>query len=249
VSLHPSGHLPGASQVRVEYKGEVWVASGDYKTEDDGLSAGFEPVKCHTFITESTFGLPVFRWKPQEETGSDILKWWKRNQENGHASILFAYSLGKAQRLIHMLHDKGIVAVHKTIFDTNAALRADGVTLPDVPSMEKLTPEQWKKALIISPNLNGIPETVTCRTANCSGWMALSRFRSRGNADAGFVLSDHADWPGLLSAIAGTEAENIIVNHGYTAALSRYLTEKGWNATAAPNHSKITELEIVTERG
>lgn len=249
LSFHPSGHLPGASQVRVEYKGEVWVASGDYKTDNDGLSEHFEAVKCHTFITESTFGLPIFRWKPQEETGNEILQWWQRNQEYGHASILFAYSLGKAQRLIHMLHDKGIVAVHPTIFDTNAALRKDGVAVPEVRSMATLKPEEWKKALLISPNVNGIPESVTCRTANCSGWMTLSRFRSRGNADAGFVLSDHADWPGLLSAITGTGAENIIVNHGYTTALSRYLTEKGWNAMPAPNHNEMKNQEILTERG
>jgi len=244
LTLHPSGHLPGAAQVRVEYKGEVWVASGDYKTEDDGLSVQFEPVKCHTFITESTFGLPIFRWEPQKEILNDIYEWWQRNQENGLTSVLFAYSLGKAQRLITMLHDKGIVAVHQTIFDTNSALRKDGVSLPDVRLMGTLKTEEWKKALLISPNVNGIPESVTCRSANCSGWMALTRFRSQGNADACFVLSDHADWAGLLSAIAGTEAKNILVNHGYTEIMSRYLSENGWNARSIPDVFKTSGNEI-----
>ena len=107
VSLHPAGHVLGSAQVRMEYKGEVWVASGDYKVEPDATCAAFEPVRCDTFITESTFGLPIYRWQPQAEVYAEINDWWRANAEEGRASVLYCYSFGKAQRILSGLREIG----------------------------------------------------------------------------------------------------------------------------------------------
>jgi putative mRNA 3-end processing factor len=237
ISFHPSGHLPGASQVRVEVGGQVWVASGDYKTEADGLAEEFESVACHTFISECTFGLPVFNWKPQPEVFNQIENWWNENAEYDHTSIIFAYSLGKAQRIIHQLANKGIISAHPGILQTNDALMKDGVTLPKLPEIESLSPDELRKSLIILPQSPGykafIPNLGQHETAACSGWMAIPEYRKTGNTDRGFVLSDHADWKGLLKAIGETGAEKVLVNHGYTKSFSRFLRENGLNAFPA----------------
>ena len=102
-SFHPAGHVPGSAQIRVEYKGEVWVFTGDYKTQTDGISDPFEPVKCNTFITECTFGLPVFQWKDPKNVHDSINQWWAKNQEEKTSSLLMGYSLGKIQRLLKHL--------------------------------------------------------------------------------------------------------------------------------------------------
>ena len=101
VSFHPAGHILGSAQVRVEYKGEVWVVSGDYKLTPDPTCAAFEPVKCNNFITEATFGLPIYRWTEPKAVFSEIDQWWMENREFGKASVIFAYSLGKAQRVLN----------------------------------------------------------------------------------------------------------------------------------------------------
>ena len=144
-SFHPAGHILGSAQVRVEYKGEVWVISGDYKTESDNISTPFEPVKCHVFITESTFGLPVFQWKPQEEVFSEINEWWQSNKEKGISSLLCGYTLGKAQRLLKNIdHRIGKVFVHGAIANANDALIANGVKLP---AYHRITPETAKSGI------------------------------------------------------------------------------------------------------
>lgn len=100
VSFHPAGHILGSAQVRLEYRGEVWVVSGDYKTDPDPTCAPWEPVRCHTFITESTFGLPIYRWPSQQQVFAEINAWWAANAAAGQVSLLCAYALGKAQRLL-----------------------------------------------------------------------------------------------------------------------------------------------------
>ena len=137
VSLHPAGHIPGSAQVRLEYKGEVCVVSGDYKTLNDGISGEIEILKCHTFVTESTFGLPVYNWKPQSEIFGDINEWWKRNKENGKASVLTGYSLGKAQRILANVNSNiGKIFGHGSITVMTEAIRKAGVILP---SIERVT--------------------------------------------------------------------------------------------------------------
>jgi len=100
ISLHPAGHILGSSQIRIEYAGEVWVVSGDYKTQPDPTCTPFEPVRCHTFVTESTFGLPIYRWPSQSEIFDQINTWWRANAANGKITLLLGYALGKAQRLL-----------------------------------------------------------------------------------------------------------------------------------------------------
>lgn len=237
ISLHPAGHIYGSAQVRLEYKGEVWVISGDYKLENDLISEPFEPVACDVFVTESTFGLPIYKWKPQKEVFEEINSWWKQNQEQGITSVIFGYSLGKAQRIIRNIdHSIGPVFVHGAIFNCSESLINDGAPLP---VLEKAGIEAEKnfynKSLIIAPpSALGSPwmkKFYPYRTAIASGWMNLRGAKRRRAIDRGFILSDHADWPGLLSAIEAVGAERIYVTHGYTAAFSRYLNEKGyWSA-------------------
>ena len=234
-SLHPAGHIVGSSQIRVEHKGEVWVFTGDYKTEDDGLATPYQPLKCHTFITECTFGLPAFLWRPQHEVVNDINSWWAENRDNGQTSVLFGYSLGKAQRLLkHLDTTIGKIYTHGAVENITRVLRP----LVHLPPTELITPETKKEDIkgnlvIAPPSAHGsawIRKLVPYVTATASGWMAFRGARRRRAIDKGFVLSDHCDWPGLLSAIAGTGAEKVICTHGYTEIFSRYLKELGYDA-------------------
>jgi putative mRNA 3-end processing factor len=237
VSLHPAGHVLGSAQVRVEYRGEVWVASGDYKTEADGTCAPFEPVPCDTFITESTFGLPIYRWPTQQALFTEINAWWQRNADEGRASVLFCYAFGKAQRILHGV-DAGIgpVVVHGAVEPLNAVYRAAGVALPPTLRVTDggVTPALLKRALVLAPpSAQGTPwmrRFGHYSDAFASGWMQLRGTRRRRGVDRGFVMSDHADWPGLQSAIAGTGAGRIMVTHGSVAVLVRWLSEMGLQA-------------------
>lgn len=233
VSLHPAGHIIGSSQIRVEYKGEVWVVSGDYKLEHDGLSGTFEPVQCHNFITESTFGLPIYQWEPEAQIFERMQSWVQQNLEKNLSSILLAYSLGKAQRILPCLHNiTGEVYVHGAVWNVHQALVAAGHRLPEVIRVTPDTdPARLKKAIVIAPP--GADDSPWMRrfgphaTGICSGWMQVRGNRRRRNADAGFVLSDHADWQGLLTAVKATNASTVYVTHGFQSAFSRYLNEQG----------------------
>ena len=240
VSFHPAGHVPGSAQIRVEVAGEVWVASGDYKVVDDGLSTPFEPVRCHHFITESTFGLPVFRWQPQKVIADELNSWWADCAAAGKTAFLGCYALGKAQRLLTLLNpDQGPILTHTAIEHTNVVLRDQGITLPDtIRADADLTPKDHPGAIVLCP-----PSAIDSawarkfgpqETGFASGWMALRGIRRRRAGDRGFVISDHADWPGLLEAIKATHAENVYVTHGYTDIFSRYLNENGWPAQVVP---------------
>ncbi|NNC35462.1 MAG: ligase-associated DNA damage response exonuclease [Croceitalea sp.] len=234
-SLHPAGHILGSSQIRVEHKGEIWVFTGDYKIEDDGLATPYETVKCHTFITECTFGLPAFLWTPQKQVMNDINNWWAENKAQGQTSVLFGYSLGKAQRLLkHLDPSIGKIYTHGAVENMTQVLRS----LAKFPETELITRDTKKDALkgnivIAPPSAHGstwIRKMVPFVTASASGWMAFRGARRRRAIDKGFVLSDHCDWPGLLQAIKSTGAEKIICTHGYTDIFSRYLRELGYDA-------------------
>ena len=234
-SLHPAGHIIGSSQIRVEHKGEVWVFTGDYKTDDDGISTPYESIKCNTFITECTFGLPAFKWIPQKEVFNDINNWWKENKEEGKTSILFGYSLGKAQRLLKYLDtDIGSIYTHGAIENMTEVLRP----LVSFPKTTLITKETTKKELLgnmvlAPPSAHGstwIRKMVPYVTASASGWMTFRGARRRRAIDKGFVLSDHCDWQGLLSSIEATGAEKVICTHGYSDIFSKYLRELGYDA-------------------
>ncbi len=254
VSLHPAGHIIGSSQVRLEYGGEVWVFSGDYKTENDGISGEFEPVRCNTFITESTFGLPIYNWKKQEAIFTDVQQWVLRNHAAGKTSVLIAYSLGKAQRLLPCLTqvtDK--IFVHGAVWNMHQALLNIGQQLPDVirvtPDMPK---ETFKGGVVIAPpSADGTPwmrRFSPSAVGICSGWMQVRGNARRRNVDGGFALSDHADWKGLLQAIKATGAEKVYATHGFQSALSRYLNENGISTgevkTEYGNDEEETELAV-----
>ncbi|SDY90174.1 ligase-associated DNA damage response exonuclease [Citreimonas salinaria] len=249
VSFHPAGHLPGSAQVRVEVDGQVWVVSGDYKTTPDGLCEPFEPVRCHAFISECTFGLPVFEWAPQAVIADEINAWWAANAATGRASVLGAYSLGKAQRVLSLV-DPGIAPIltHGAVEATNAVLRDQGYRLPDTAYVTpELKAKDYPGALVIAPpSALGSPwmrRFAGASTAFASGWMALRGVRRRRAGDRGFVLSDHADWPGLHQAIRETGAESIYVTHGYTDIFARWLNDAGWQAQVVPTEFGGTEDE------
>ena len=244
VRYHPAGHVPGSAQIKVTVKGESWVVSGDYKTVADGLSEPFEPVRCHAFITECTFGLPVFSWTPQDILTTQINDWWAANAAAGRFSILGAYALGKAQRLLTTVNpDIGPILTHGAIENTNDILRAQGIALPDTI---RVTPDMNVKdhpgALVLAPPgamaQPWVRQFGQASTAFASGWMALRGVRRRRAMDRGFVVSDHADWAGLNTAIRETGAEKVFPTHGYTAAFTKWLREQGFDA-----HPVDTEYE------
>jgi putative mRNA 3-end processing factor len=229
VSLHPAGHVIGSAQIRLAYKGEICVVSGDYKVEYDGISTAFEPVKCHTFVSESTFGLPIYKWQPQQLIFEQIRNWVTDNQQKRKTSILVAYSLGKAQRLIKNLEEYPIY-VHQSIANLNDAFETAGVILPKTITITpEIKKEELQRGIVIVPP--ALADGRWIKSLNqpaigiCSGWMMVRAGRRWRSADAGFALSDHADWPGLLSAIKATEAEEVFVTHGSTAVFAKYLNE------------------------
>jgi putative mRNA 3-end processing factor len=237
VSFHPAGHVPGSAQIRVERDGEVWVVSGDYKVDADGLSEPFEPVACHTFISECTFGLPVFRWEPQKVILAQINRWWAANAAEGRISILGAYALGKAQRILSGLDPSiGPILTHGAVEATTEILRSQGYALPaTVPVTAGVGAKSHPRAIVIAPpSAEATPWASrfgpTAAAAFASGWMRLRGVRRRRGAETGFVLSDHADWPGLNQAIRATGAERVFVTHGYTAVFRRWLETQGYDA-------------------
>jgi putative mRNA 3-end processing factor len=235
VSFHPAGHVPGSAQIRVEVGGEVWTVSGDYKTEPDGLAEPFEPVPCHTFISECTFGLPIFRWEPQPQVMARIRDWWAANAAQGKTSILGAYSFGKAQRLLAGLAGQGPILTHGAVEEVTQVLRAQGYALPDtIRVTPDITAKTHPGALAIAPP-SALGSAWSARLgpveeAFVSGWMAVRGIRRRRALGTGFVLSDHADWPGLNDAIKATGAEKVFVTHGYTAPFRHWLETQGYDA-------------------
>lgn len=236
VSFHPAGHVPGSAQIRVEVAGEVWVVSGDYKTVDDGLSEAFEPVRCHAFISESTFGLPIYTWPDEATLRAQLNDWWAETRAKGQTAILGVYALGKAQRILRLLDPAiGPILTHGAVEATNAVLRAQGIDLPDTTQVTRdLDPKARKGAMVLAPpSALGTPwarKFGPVSTGFASGWMRLRGVRRRRAADRGFVVSDHADWDGLNAAIAATGASRVFVTHGYTSQFARWLTEQGYEA-------------------
>jgi putative mRNA 3-end processing factor len=244
LSLHPAGHILGSAQVRVEQRDEVWVVSGDYKTERDSTCAPFEPVRCHTFLTESTFALPVFRWRPQAEVFAEINAWWRHNQSLGRASVLFAYALGKAQRLLAGIDASiGPVVVAREVEGYIECYRAAGIELLKPCANADAAP-----LVIAPPSAAGtawLSRFGELSTAFASGWMQLRGAAQRHGVGRGFVLSDHCDWGGLIDTIRATGAENVGVSHGYADVLVSWLAKRGWNAWTTHQPRRATgQLEL-----
>ena len=231
ISLHPAGHIIGSAQVRLAYKGEIWVVSGDYKLMKDGMSTPFEPVKCHHFITESTFGLPVYKFPPAAEVYQSINNWWEQNATEGLNTILIAYALGKSQSILSHLNESiGEIYLHGAVANVNDALGTAGYSFPG----KRITPETEVKAihgaLILAPpsalSSPWINKFKPFRKAVCSGWMQLRGTRRRFGVDRGFILSDHCDWDQLNQAVQASEAEKIYVTHGYQSTFVKWLHDR-----------------------
>jgi putative mRNA 3-end processing factor len=236
LSLHPAGHVLGSAQVRIEHKGEVWVVSGDYKVESDPTCAAFEPIPCHTFVTESTFGLPVYKWVRSAELFADINAWWAGNAAQGRASVLFCYSFGKAQRVLAGVDSSiGPIVTHGAVEPLNRVYREAGVALPLTRLVSEIADKtDFSKSLVIAPpSAAGSPwmkRFGDYSDAFASGWMLIRGARRRRAVDKGFVMSDHADWPGLNSAIKACGASTVYVTHGYVPVMVRWLQEQGLQA-------------------
>lgn len=243
VSLHPAGHILGSAQVRVASELGVSVVSGDYKTAPDPTAEPYEGVPCDAFISECTFGLPIYRWPTPASVAAEIQAWWTENAANGRASIIYAYALGKAQRVLSLLkaNGPGPIGVHGAVAKFLPIYRAAGVSLPPVRSVSEVGAKAFKgDGLVVAPG--SVQGTTWERKlgplarASASGWMAVRGNRRRSALDRGFVLSDHCDWPGLIAAIRATGAPHIGLTHGDTEALERYLRE-------------TTSLEVSTLKG
>lgn len=250
-SFYPAGHIPGSAQIKVEHNGEVWVFSGDYKLQTDDLSEPFEPVRCLVFISESTFGLPIYKWKSSSAVFDEINLWWKKNQEDGKVSVIAGYSLGKAQRILGNVDPTlGKIFVHGAVDNITSILRAQGINLPETI---RVTPEMKRKdfdgALVVCPpSAVGSPwlrRFDPYSLGIASGWMNLRGARRRRGADRGFVLSDHADWYDLNNAVRETGAERIYITHGYSEIFSKWLTERGLDAAVVRTQYEGELSEII----
>ncbi len=244
VSFHPAGHILGSAQVRLEYRGKIALITGDYKLGSDPTCEAWEPVKCHLMITESTFGLPVYRWQPQETIIESINQWWRESRDAEKCCLLYAYAVGKSQRLLAGLdRDIGNIYCHGAVEKGNDAYRRTGIALPETKYVGSITGKHdWRGSMVIAvPSAHGTPWTKKfgrCSTAMASGWMAIRGARRRRSVDRGFALSDHVDWPSLLTAIEACDPETVWVTHGYSSAVARYLVEKGRNAKVLDTGSR-----------
>lgn len=233
VSLHPAGHILGSAQVRIEYAGQVWVVSGDYKRQEDPTCLAFEQLECDVFVSEATFALPVYRWPPTSQVVQEIVSWWRANRERGLASALFCYALGKSQRVLAELRafTDEPVYVHGAVDSLVGAYRRAGVEMLATRPIPNDRNTDFRGALILAPpSAAGTPwmrRFGEHASGFCSGWMRIRGDRRRRGYDRGFVISDHADWPALLRTCRATRARQILLTHGHTDALTRYLTETG----------------------
>lgn len=246
VSFHPAGHILGSAQVRLEYRGKIALITGDYKLGSDPTCEAWEPVKCHLMVTESTFGLPVYRWQPQETIVESINQWWRESRDAEKCCLLYGYAVGKSQRLLAGLdRDIGTIYCHGAVEKGNDAYRRTGIALPETTYVGSITGKHdWRGSMVIAvPSAHGTPWTKKfgrCSTAMASGWMAIRGARRRRSVDRGFALSDHVDWPSLLTAVEACDPDSVWVTHGYSASVARYLIEKGRDA-------KVLDIESRTE--
>lgn len=243
VSFHPAGHVLGSSQVRIEAAGQVWVVSGDYKRQPDPTCPPFEVVPCDVFITEATFGLPVYRWPDTSDVARDIVEWREHCATRGEAAVLFCYALGKAQRVLAELaaHTDRPALLHGAVAAGVEVYRQAGIAMLPTQTVSETVQQRGRSTdyageLIIAPpsaaGSSWMRRFRKAQTGFASGWMRLRGNRRRRNYDRGFVVSDHADWPDLMRTIAETGARRVIATHGNTDAILRTLVEQGVAAEA-----------------
>ncbi len=235
VSLHPAGHILGSAQVRIESEGEVWVVTGDYKRQQDGTCKAFEPVSCDVLITEATFGLPIYQWPETSDVAADIFHWWQSNRALGRNVLLACYALGKAQRLLHALQEwtDQPVLTHGATEILVEAYREEGVSLLPTIRVGEGKKNYQGELILAPPSALSSPWAKKFGDAEvgfASGWMQIRGNRRRRGYDRGFVLSDHADWDGLLRSIRESGARTVYATHGYSHELARHLRDLGYDA-------------------
>ena len=240
LSFHPAGHILGSAQVKLEKEGNIWVVSGDYKRHADPTCEPFKPLRCHTFISESTFGLPIFRWPDPKAVIADINSWWRSNRDLGRTSILFAYALGKAQRIMADLDTAiGPILTHGAVEKMTQCFRESGIRLPATRYVgDYKEKDAVDGALVLAPpsadNPGWMRRFPNRARAFASGWMRIRGNRRRRSVDRGFILSDHSDWDGLIQTITDTGARSILLTHGYAPEMARWLSEQGYDAEVIP---------------
>lgn len=250
ISFHPAGHMLGSAQVRVEVDGKVAVVTGDYKLGPDNTCSQWEPVKCDLLVTESTFGLPIYRWPDQKTVFEQINHWWRENASTGVCSILYGYAIGKSQRLLAGLDETiGPIFTHGAVEKGNAAYRATGVRLPNTtPVSDAPRGTDYRSAIVVAvPSAHGTPwmrRFGTVSTAMASGWMMIRGTRRRRAMDRGFVLSDHVDWPTLLQAVELCEPQQVWITHGSSHVVAKYLCEQGYDARSIDTRFGDDEDEL-----
>jgi putative mRNA 3-end processing factor len=232
VSFHPAGHVLGSAQIRIEHRDQVWVVSGDYKRGTDPSCTPFEVVPCDVFITEATFGLPIYNWSPGADTAQQIYHWWQGEEGRDRPSLLFCYAFGKAQRVLSelaQLSDRPVYLHGSVQILTDIYRQAEVPMIPTVPVSDLPRSHKFKGDLILAPpsahRSSWMKRFASPQTAFASGWMTVRGARRRRGYERGFVLSDHADWQGLITTVRETGASTVYVTHGQTDVVSRYLRE------------------------
>ena len=239
ISLHPAGHILGSAQVRIESGDRICVVSGDYKRDPDPTCAPFEPLRCDVFITEATFGLPIYRWPPTPEVAQEVLDWWDECRAGESTAVLFCYALGKAQRLLAelaRLTDRRVL-LHGAMAPLVEIYRDAGVRmLPTEVVIEQARGTRFGGELVLAPpaatGSMWMRRFRRLSTGFASGWMQVRGNRRRRGHDRGFVVSDHADWPALLRTVEQTGARRILATHGNSDALVHVLRDAGYDAQA-----------------
>lgn len=246
-SFHPAGHVLGSAQIRLEYNGEVWVVSGDYKRDPDQTCKPYQPIKCDVFITETTFALPIFRWEKTEDVVIRIQEWIRQSHELDRIPILYAYSLGKTQRLLVELAKAGQenFVIHSSADKICRIYRDQGIPIPHYEIFsDRMAPlDITNKVLIFPPMMQRskfVRRYKNLSEALVSGWMALRGTRRRRGVERGFVLSDHADWPSLCRTVRGSGAKKVFSTHGYTDVFARFVSESF--------KTEASELNVLRER-
>lgn len=253
VSFHPAGHIIGSAQIRLAYKGKVTVISGDYKLQEDGLSTPFEPIRCHEYVSESTFGLPIYQWNSVDKQNEEMANWVQQNQSYKKTSVFVGYSLGKAQRIMKAVEGIAPLYVHYSIHKLNQAYESVGIQLPKYKVLDfREDVKHVNQGIVVVPpalvDSNVIRKIPNMAYAICSGWMTVRGARRWRSADAGFAISDHADWNDLLAAIKSTGAEKVYVTHGQTAVFAKYLNEIGIDAQEVKTEFGEEEDEAPTTK-
>lgn len=232
ISLHPAGHILGSSQIRIEDTKTVTVISGDYKRAFDPTCQSFEVIECDIFVTESTFALPIYQWSKTDVIEKKIYNWWQENAENGRPSVLFCYALGKAQRVMSMLSNQTDqpIYLHGAVASLAKLYKEMGIPMVGFKPVSEKEKGLFHQDLILAPpSAIGTPwmkRFPSCKTAFASGWMEVRGNRRRKALENGFVLSDHADWNGLIQTIEETQAKIVLTTHGNTFTLAKYLQEE-----------------------